>query len=101
MTPELIGAIFTGLTGVIAALAALLGSRQHRVQVDQRALRTRVRLLERRVIALTTYTFSLELEIAQNGGVPPTRPAILRELDDDDDADGPDDAPRGRHHRRA
>lgn len=89
MTPEAIAAIFTGLTGVIAALAAFTANRSRRIAADQRALRKRVRLLERQVIALAEHTFVLELEVARNGGRVPERPALLEDLDDDDDEDEP------------
>lgn len=85
MSPELIAAIFTGLTGLIAALAAFTASRSRRVAADQRVLRKRVRLLERQLVALVQHTFTLELEIAKHGGQVPERPAILEQADDDDE----------------
>lgn len=94
---EALTAIFTGLTGIIAALAALTANRSRRIAVDQRALRKRVRLLEKQIIALVEHTFTLELEIARRGGPIPERPSILEQLDDDGDED---DAPRASTHRR-
>lgn len=99
MTPEAIAAIFTGLTGVIAALAAFTANRSRRVAADQRALRKRVRSLERQVLALVEHTFILELEIARTGGKIPDRPLILENLDDDDDEAPPAPTPSGRRHR--
>lgn len=102
MTPESVAAIFTGLTGLIAALAAFTASRSRRVAADQRALRKRVRLLERQVIALVEHTFTLELEIARTGGRIPDRPGILEQLNEDDDEDESADAGaggRGSHRR--
>lgn len=89
MSPELIAAVFTGLTGVIAALAAFTASRSRRVAADQRVLRKRVRLLERQLVALVSHTFTLELEIARHGGEVPERPAILEQADDDEDTESP------------
>lgn len=86
MTPEAIAAIFTGLTGVIAALAAFTASRSRRVANEQRSQKKRIRLLERQLVALVEHTFALELEIARRGGQVPDRPAILElEPDEDDD----------------
>lgn len=95
---EALTAIFTGLTGVIAALAALTANRSRRIAMDQRALRKRVRLLEKQIIALVEHTFTLELEIARHGGPIPERPSILEQLDDDGDED--DVPPRASAHRR-
>lgn len=80
MSPELIAAIFTGTTGLVAALAAFTASRSRQVAADQRILRLRVRLLERQVVALVEHTFTLELEIAQRGGRVPERPPVLEQL---------------------
>lgn len=102
MTPELIAAIFTGLTGLIAAMAAFTANRSRRVATEQRALRKRVRLLERQVLALVEHTFTLELEIARHGGSVPDRPLILEQsLDDDaDEPPAPEESSGGRHARR-
>lgn len=102
MSAEAIAAIFTGLTGLIAALSAFVANRSRRVAQDQRALRRRVRLLEKQVIALVEHTFTLELEVARAGGVVPERPLILEQLDaDSDDEDAsiptPSRPPGGRH----
>lgn len=94
MTAETVAALFTGLTGVIAALAAFTASRSRRVAADQRLLRKRVRLLERQLLALVEHIFVLEIEIARTGGKVPSRPTILEQLDEEDDDGEPD---LGRH----
>ena len=97
MTPEAIAAIFTGLTGVIAALAAFTANRSRRVANEQRSQKKRIRLLEQQVLALVGHTFALELEIARRGGVVPDRPAILElDLDEDDSDDGERPPPQTR-----
>jgi len=102
MSAEAIAAIFTGLTGLIAALAAYTANRSRRVGLEQKVLRKRVRSLERQVLALAEHTFTLELEIARNGGRVPDRPLILEQMDADaDDEDPHESPPSGRHtHRR-
>lgn len=101
MTPEQVTAIFTGLTGLIAALAAFTASRSRKVAADQRTLRKRVRTLERQVLALVEHTFTLELEIARTGGRIPDRPGILEQLNEDDEDEPADDGAGGRRsHRR-
>lgn len=101
MSSEVIAAIFTGLTGLVAALAAFTAARSRRVALDQRAVRRRVRLLERQVLSLVEHTFALELEIARRGGRVPDRPLILEQLNVDDfdpeDAAEQPEAPTGRH----
>lgn len=89
MSPETIAAIFTGLTGIVAALSAFTANRSRRVEGDQRRLRRRVRRLEKQVLALVQHTFVLELEIARTGGHIPDRPMILEMLEHDDEADEP------------
>jgi hypothetical protein len=96
MTPEAIGAIFAGLTGLIAALAGFTASRGRRITTEQKVTRRRVRKLERAVLAWTEYTFKLELEIARLGGNVPDRPAALLNLFDEDDED--DDKLKGSQH---
>lgn len=100
MSPEGIAAIFTGLTGLIAALAAFTANRSRRVAADQRSLRKRVRLLEKQVVALVEHTFVLELEIAARGGRVPERPPILEQLADDDEDPDSEPAARGGRHGR-
>jgi hypothetical protein len=105
VSSEAITAIFTGLTGLIAALAAFMATRNRRITMDQGILRRRVRQLERQVLALSAHTFALELEIARHGGRVPDRPLILEQLhadtdtDPDDEAGAAPDPPRaaGRH----
>lgn len=96
MSSDTIAAILTGLTGLIAALATFTASRQRRVTADQRALKRRVRQLERQLVVLVEHTFTLEMEVARHGGRVPARPSILEELDADADDEDPA-ANRGRH----
>lgn len=99
LTPEAITAILTALTALIGSLAALAANRSRRTAAEQRALRRRVRLLERQLLALVEHTFSLELELARAGRKVPHRPLILEQLDDDASTD--DEPSGGRHaHRR-
>jgi hypothetical protein len=99
VSSEAITAIFTGLTGLIAALAVLMANRNRRISLEQRSLRRRVRDLERQVLALTEHTFTLELSVARAGGKVPGRPPILEQLnaDDDDEDSGPAPPTPGRH----
>lgn len=97
MDSATITAIFTGLTGLIAAMAAFVASRSRRITEERRDLRRRVRHLERQVLALAEHTFTLELEIARRGGQVPDRPIILEQLNADSDESPPDPPPRGRH----
>lgn len=93
MTPELISAIFTGLTGVLVGLAGLLASRTRRVAEDQRILKRQVkatmeqnRRLQRYVVTLTQHLFILEMQLAALGANVPERPPILElEMPDDDE----------------
>lgn len=87
MSPELIAAIFTGLTALIAALSTFTANRSRRVETDQKGLKRRVRKLERQVVALVQHTFTLELEIARTGGHIPERPILLEMLDHDGNPD--------------
>ncbi len=84
ISPELIGSAFTGLTGLLAALAAFTATRSRRVQEDRKAVRKQARLLQRKLIAALDHMFDLETLLAQRGIPVPTRPEIL-EVDDDDD----------------
>lgn len=84
MTPEAISAIFTGLTALIAALAALLANRSKKIELDQRAMKKRLRYLERQMLALVAHTFTLEMEIVHRGGVVPPRPSVLDQFYEDE-----------------
>lgn len=88
LTPEAVTAILTGLTGLVAAFGAVVANRSRRVAEDQRALRRRVRHLEKQVLALVEHTFVLELEIARAGGKVPERPPVLEQLDADEEDPG-------------
>ena len=85
MSPELIAAYFTGITGIIAAVSAFTAARSRKVAEEQRKLRKRVRDLENGLVALMSHTFTLELSIARAGGHVPPRPPILEKLAEDED----------------
>lgn len=85
LDPTVIGAVFTGLTGLIAGLAAYTASRQRRVAEDQRVLRRQVRTLQKQLVVTLEHIFALELSMAQHGLPVPDRPKILERPADDDD----------------
>lgn len=89
LDPTVIGAVFTGLTGLIAGLAAFTASRQRRVTEDQRVLRRQVRTLQKQLVATVEHIFALELSMAQHGLPVPDRPKILESHADDDDTPEP------------
>lgn len=91
LSVELISAVFTGLTGLLAATAAVLANRSRRVGEDSRAVRRQARLLQKKLLAALQHIFSLEHELAERGITPPARPEIL-EMDDDDDGPAPQPA---------
>jgi hypothetical protein len=84
VSPELIGSLFTGLTGLLAGLAAFTATRSRRVAEDRKALRRRNRFLQRFATAALDHIFDLERLLSGRGLPVPARPAIL-EMDDDDD----------------
>jgi hypothetical protein len=88
MSVEMISAVFTGLTGLLAGLAAVLANRSRRVSEDSRAVRRGYRDLQKRFTAALQHIFTLETELAQRGLRVPARPEIL-EKDDDDDGSAP------------
>lgn len=90
MSVELISAMFTGLTGLLAAGAAVLAQRSRRVGEDSRAIRRQARTLQKKLLAALQHIFSLEHELAERGIQPPARPDIL---ESDDDDDGPPTRP--------
>jgi len=80
----MISAIFTGLTGLLAAIAAVLANRARRVSEDGRFYRRQARDLQRKLLAALGHINLLE-ELLVNARRPvPDRPEIL-ETDDDDD----------------
>lgn len=91
MSVEIVSAMFTGLTGLLAAIAALLANRSRRVTEDSRLLRRQVRQLQRKVLAALQHIFALEHELAERGIRIPARPEIL-EADDEDDGPTPQTA---------
>lgn len=84
MSVEMISAIFTGLTGLLAAVAAVLANRSRRVSEDSRAVRRGARELQRKFLAAIQHIFALETELARRGLPVPARPEILEKDDDDD-----------------
>lgn len=86
MSVEMISALFTGLTGLLAALAAVLANRSRRVSEDSRSIRKQARDLQRRYIAAIGHIFALETELARRGLSVPPRPEILESDDDDGSA---------------
>lgn len=88
MSVELVSAIFTGLTGLLAAVAAVLANRSRRVTEDSRTIRKQARQLQRKLLAALSHIFTLETELAERGLAVPPRPDVL-ESDDDDDGTTP------------
>lgn len=84
ISPEIVGSLFTGLTGLLAALAAFTATRNRRITEDRKTLKRQARLLQRKVVAALDHIFDLEAALARRGLPIPERPAIL-EMDDDDD----------------
>lgn len=80
MSPEIIAAIFTGLTGLVAALAAYAANRGRRTAADLVMLRRRVRRLELLSAAAVGHIFQLELVLAGHGFPVPARPRILEQF---------------------
>lgn len=79
MSPELVGIIFTGIGGLVAALSTFSANRSRQTAADVKLLRVRVRRLERRDLANTQHMFTLESAIVKLGGDIPPRPPILEE----------------------
>lgn len=84
MSVEMITAIFTGLTGLLAAVAAVLANRTRRVGEDTRFYRRQARELHRKLLAAIGHINLLEEHLIQARRALPARPEIL-EADDDDD----------------
>lgn len=92
MSVELISAVFTGLTGLLAATAAVLAGRSRRTAEDGRFYRRMAREAHRKFLLALQFIVLLETELAEHGHRVPPRPA---ELDKDDDDDGPAPQPAG------
>jgi hypothetical protein len=88
---ELISAIFTGLTGLLAATAAVLAGRSRRTAEDGRVYRRLARTAQRKFLAALEHIGVLEEELVHARRPVPPRPAIL-EADDDDDGPTPQTA---------
>lgn len=84
MSPELVGSILTGLTGLLGGLAAFAATRNRRITEDRKVFRRQVRRLQKQLVAALDHIFDLEQGYARRGLPIPERPAIL-EMDDDDD----------------
>jgi hypothetical protein len=92
LSVEVISAIFTGLTGLLAATAAVLAGRSRRVAEDGRFYRRLARETQRRFLVALQFIHVLETELAERGHRVPPRPP---ELEKDDDDDGPAPQPAG------
>lgn len=79
MSPETLGALFTGLAGLIATISAFSANRSKQSANKVKLLSGRVRTLEKQLLELTRHTFALELELARVGAKIPERPDILNE----------------------
>lgn len=88
MSVELISAIFTGLTGLLAGLAAVLAQRARRVGEDGRYWRREARELHRWKLAALGHMNKLEEILVRAGRPVPKRPPVL-EGDDDDGTSQP------------
>jgi hypothetical protein len=95
MSVEMISAVFTGLIGLLTALAALLANRSRRVSEDSRTIRKQARELQKKFVAAMGHIFVLETTLASRGVAPPERPKILEQDDEDDDGPAPE-RPRAR-----
>ncbi|MGH3915129.1 MAG: hypothetical protein ACRDTC_17230 [Pseudonocardiaceae bacterium] len=80
VSPETIAALFTGLTGLVAALAAYAANRGRRTAADLVILRRRVRRLELLSAAAVGHIFQLELILASHGFQVPPRPPSLEQF---------------------
>ncbi|MGH3927964.1 MAG: hypothetical protein ACRDTT_34730 [Pseudonocardiaceae bacterium] len=90
MSPETIAALFTELTGLVAALAAYSANRSRRTAADLVRLRRRVRRLELFSTAAVGHIFQLELVLSGNGFPVPARPKTLEQFYlQDDGTSGP------------
>jgi hypothetical protein len=100
---QVIGAVFTGLIGLVAGFSTWTASRSRRVLEDRRLLRRTVRTLQKQLVATVEHVFALELILARHGIPAPDRPAILEATPDEDPSDQADRAPDrtgGRHARQ-
>ena len=88
MSVEMISAVFTGLSGLLAALSLLLANRSRRVGEDSRVYRRLVRSTQKKLVAALLHMNLLEQRLADAGRPVPDRPDIL-EQDDDDEGPAP------------
>lgn len=94
--PPTINAVFSGLVLVLGGLATLITARGRRAGVQRREFRS----LQRRYLAALTHVFALETVIAGLGQIPPARPGVIDQVDDEDDAPTPSLPPRPRPETR-
>lgn len=87
---EMISAVFTGLTTLLAAVAAVLANRSRRSGEDSRFYRQLARVAQKKLLAALAHMDLLETRLAGAGRPVPERPKILEQ---DDDDDGPDLTP--------
>lgn len=83
MTPETLVAIGGVITALLAGATALIGKRGEVTARQVAADRAWTELLQRRVVALTRYTFALETALAAAGVPTPPKPPELKESLDD------------------
>ncbi len=88
MSVEVISAMFTGLTGLLAAVAAVLAGRSRRVAEDGRFYRRLAREAQKKFQAALAHIYLLEEELIHARRPVPPRPEIL-EADEDDDGPAP------------
>jgi hypothetical protein len=84
LSVELISAIFTGLTGLLAATAAVLAGRSRRTAEDGRFYRRLAREAQKKFLAALAHINLLEEELVQARRPVPPRPELL-EADEDDE----------------
>jgi hypothetical protein len=83
MTPETLVAIGGVITALLAGSTGLVAKRGEATARRVRADHAWTKALERRVVALTRYTFALETACAAAGvPTPPKPPELLEELPD-------------------
>lgn len=85
----MITAVFTGLTGLLAAVAAVLANRTRRVGEDTKFYRRQARDLQRKLLSALAHINLLEEQLILARRPLPERPAILEKDDDDDGSPQP------------
>lgn len=78
MDAALISAIFAGLTGLVAAVAAALSNRQRRTAADVETLESEVAVLRAQVEAAMRHIHTLRVSLSSRGMDLPALPEELR-----------------------